>query len=365
MTTSLIYDLYRERPISDTKTISVGHVTEENDCAGRKSIFIKDIDYMGEDAGYFELTPLKADPVDKLVLGTVGYLDHVRVTLYPKPILSFGTNKTIFGSFDYICDYRGGREAICQCGANMISDGWTMYCIHPRCPLTIATRLRRLIDFDLNDPHFSLDFRTIGPDPDLSFVLEEIGEHTIPNRPFQLLEDQNFWGSNYGSLEKTLMNKHCYFATQATFLVPSEFERFVVETTPFSNFDTAPFYHVRQFYGEMENIIQRRDYESTHQTHIIRGFLKCLAIEALSDHVIDQLLVYERNIYNVADPFLIYFYALTHPGEMIKSLGVHPLVAQGIFKEIVNRREEFLEIFSAYVVSKSDARFLIYEDTPF
>ena len=320
--------------------IQVRDVIEKNDCAGKKYIYVTAMESDELISSKFRLTSAYMPAHEKLAIASVAPMDKVSVLYDYKP-----SNPLMVGEyFDNLEDI-SKRDPLCKCGSLMVSDGFDVYCPNDCCALTLATRFERLAEtsFFLN-----IEFEE-------GVELQWFNHHDISitdqmylEKPFMSIQHGLFWGEPGGSLEHTLLTKAPRNLSLATFLVKPLFEDFIeYRQTKISK-------NILNFYGEMDDLINRRDLDSLRQNKLLFEFLWSLGIESLSEDHIRSLINYEKILGNTSDPMVFYAYVFTHPKELIEELGIHYLEASAIYREISRRKYEFCDIFSHYALNEDD-----------
>jgi len=302
-------------------------------------------------ASRFRLTNGYMLPHEKLMLGTVSPMDDVIVV-----VDEHLSNPMVLGEYvDNLSDI-SNREPICRCGSPLVSDGFDIYCPNDQCGLTLLSRLERLG----KTPFFQVNPR------ELQFTDEE---HLVfsadPNyaHPFSIILQPRLWGEAVGTLEHVLLHKKPCSISLATFLVEPLFRSFIdCVSSSFVNYENLHFTTIANFYGHMDELTQRRNYESPIQNRLIREFIWSLGIESLQMDVIERLVVYEKSTGWMEDVMVPYAYLLSHPRELHKELGVHPLEARAIGMEFRRRKYEFADIFVHY--STPEAMADVFKDVP-
>ncbi len=323
--------------MNDRHKITVRDVFERHDCSGKKTV---DITALEEDeivSSRFRLTKAYMFSHDKLMLGTVSPMDEAEVV-----IDEFPSSPIVVG--EYIGNYSdvNTRHPICRCGEPLISDGFDIYCTNDQCGLTLHSKLERLgstefFSFQLSGLH--------GYDKDTVIITDDPGF----THPFNLLLKPQLWGEGIGSLEAALLKKKPCNISLATFLVEPLFADFIDCINPLQPWlDKTMFQNISHFFGSMDEIIARRDYSNARQNKLIKEFIWSLGIEALKEDVINTMVTYEQSLGWMEDVMVPYAYMLSHPKEMVKELGLHPLEATSITAEFKRRKYEFIDIFSHY-----------------
>mgnify|MGYP003387235450 CR=1 FL=1 len=326
--------------------IYVKEVIEKNNCAGKKYICVTAMDTDEIISSRFLLTPAYMPPDYKLTIASVSPMDKVKV-VYD----THQTSPIIIGEYiDNLSDVKN-REPLCRCGTLMVSDGFDIYCPNDRCALTLATRIERLAETNFFKPK---QFNFQGEKELFDHHDISVTESLYYQKPFLVIQNGIFWGEPGGSLENVLLKQKMGDISLATFLIQPLFEEFIQERYSLDTFENTAGGNIFNFYSEMDEFINRRDYDCERQNKLIYEFLWCLGIESLSEHHIQKILDYERFLDNSIDPMLVYAYLLTHPKQLIDEIGVHPLEAFAILKEISLRRYEFFDIFSYYVRNQED-----------
>jgi len=224
----------------------------------------------------------------------------------------------------------------------LVSDGFDIYCPNDQCGLTILTRLERLA----NTSFFSYDKPIDLHETHESVVLTD---DPYFMRPFLPILQPRFWGEAVGSLEHVLLNKPPCSVSIATFLVEPLFRDLLDCISAPINYDNLLLRNIAHFYNTMQKAMQHRDYRDAVQNRAIKEFIWALGIEALQEDVIDKLMMFEQSTGWTEDTLFPYAYMISHPNELTKELGVHPLESRAIALEFRRRMYEFYDIFSYYL----------------
>lgn len=322
--------------------ILVCDVTEQHTCAGRKSILITaQKEYDENITTQFLLTRLPMHPTEKLRLATVDIHDTV-LTESTFPSLH---NPLVEGDYFRIENLTQERTAQCRCGSLLVSDGIDIFCKNPDCPLTVSARLRNLAE----RPFFQEEFLSTYLSP---YELSEFQGIVSRDRPFSLITNSRFWGAPGIDVSYLLQGngglKHGYVSL-ATFLVEPLMQHFL-DTIPYERLGEVQYFYepIQMFYGFMSEMIHHRDYSSPVQNHLLYQFLLGLGIEALRPDVATKMIRFEINTGGGVGVMYPYAWLLTHPNDMSRELGVHPLEAVAITSEVLARHREFSDIFTHY-----------------
>jgi hypothetical protein len=333
-----------------SEVIEVRDVIEKNDCAGKKSFFVTS---MGSDESVksiYQLNSAWMPPESKLELSAVAPLDRVAVvqSLYTPLIVQHdGELVALAGEFIQNHSDPHLRDPVCRCGQRLKSDGFDIHCPDPYCPLSIVMRLQRLAETQF------FDFESVTSDGELvHFHLtdEDFNQYT---RPFFTVTQSLLWGRPGGLIEDYLLTRPLERPNQATFLIPDLFEDFLENPAIPMHLGQVAVSSIQRFYGWMNETVNRRDFNSHAQNRLLYGFLQSLAIEALRPQFIEAIFTYEAQV-GFTDPVMIYAHILTNVNELVKEIGMHPLEAQAIIREIYQRRYEMHDIFRCYALNKSD-----------
>lgn len=332
-----------------TQQITVRNVTEKHDCAGRKYIYITSQSRDETVPSQFELNPRWMFPHEKLLLATVAPEDCVTIENE-----GFSGNFLVWGKYVQNHSDVGTRDPVCRCGSPLFSDGYHIYCPNVNCPLTFMARLERLAKTNLiaeqytqcqmmdryNRPHFvTADY------PELY--------------PFSELLQSKTWvadiGTWYGippSLSDIIFKKASHHhLSMATFLTQQLFIDFLEYNDRFYESNDPFISGVRYFFGAMDELVNRRDFNSHTQNHLISKFMWSLGVESLTEDVIQKMLEVEMGIGIESEVMINYIFFLSHPRDMVQQLGIHPGLASEISREFLLRRHEMYDIFSTYCTS--------------
>lgn len=329
--------------------IVVGSITEEHNCAGKKTIFITDEDE--RDTVFktqYMLNPAYMAPHDKLALSTVDVHDEVMVDIYPLP-------GYLLVSGSYVDNFSNvwSRPPVCKCQHRMVSDGYNLYCRNQECPLTTSKRIERLSKTCFFDQSLQVGVR------DREFY--PLFDNTAYRTPFDILTHPETWGGTSSVINDISPNKnmtltdlilnHKGFVSLATFLVDTLFAEFLDRNCPWMrrDLDDQPLLQsVTNFYGHMTEVTQRRSPDQAWQNDLLKQFIWSLGIESLRLDVIEKMVIYEASLGCEYDTLLPYAYLLNRPGQLVTELGVHPLEAFNITQEFRSRQFEMYDIFSHY-----------------
>lgn len=324
--------------------IVVRDVIEQNDCAGKKYFYVTSMEGDETVQSRFRLTHAYMIPHEKLILASVAPQDKVLVVneFYPCDLL-------IAGTYVHNLSDVSNRDPLCRCGTPMVSDGFDIYCPNDQCPLTLTTRFERL-----GMQTFS-EMETLKYNEETGFIEESATYTDLMNyiQPFAFITNGLFWGYPGGSLEHILLTRSFGNLSLATFLVEPLLRDFIEQFPP-PNANSDTFKGANIFYRDMDELIQRRDLDSVRQNVLLRSFLSALGIESLSDDHIRLMVQYEHDIQGMLEPFLLYAYLLTHPGELMTATGMHRLEAATIMEEVRRRRYELFDIFYHYTNNNAD-----------
>lgn len=330
----------------NVRDVSVRDVIERNDCAGRKTIEVTAMEEDETISSRFRLTHAYMLPREKLALASVAPMDFVSVA-----VDNYGHDPLLLG--EYVANKTDiqNRDPICLCNTQMVSDGFDVYCPNTSCFLTLEARLNRLG----NIVFFSPDAMDFNENLHL-FTHQEISFTDSMNfyKPFFPITQGRFWGEPGGSLAHALRNTKCTDVSIATFLIEPYFHNLVSVIGPHFFKSGIPYANIMRFYGEMDEFVNRRDYDSERQNRLYCCLIQSLGIESLTlDHIHD-LLIYERLNNQHVEPLLATAWALTHPEEMVREMGLHPLEASAIRLEVKRRKDELYLIFQHYVPMNND-----------
>ena len=317
--------------------VDVHDVIEVNNCNGKKVISITDKNGYG--AYRFRLASRYMPPFDKLYLASVLPHDTVRITGYNDIIDETGL---VVGEYNQIISEIGNRIPTCKCGSPMVSDGFDIYCPDQYCFLTIIARMNRLADAELFFDDCDIGDTVYRGGPDNPFVI--IGENPNYNKPFNFITNPKIWGHTH---IEHIFPRYESHINLATFLVEDLFIDFIESNFVHSDFNNDNFAQVAQFYADMDEFINRRNYDNVRQNNFMCEFLWALGIEALTQPMLKSFVQFEMTIDNAANPLYIYLHALLNPTSML-NMGWSPLEAQAIHIEVRNRRDEFHDIFCGY-----------------
>lgn len=326
-----------------TRTIHVDSVIETNNCAGKKYFKVTALEDKHHVKSQFRLTPVYMMPHDKLFLASVAPSDELEVVMDHHQ-----GDLMVIGEFVTKRSPHLHHEALCRCKTALVSDGFDVYCPNQNCPLTLAARLERLdqtiffrsetLPLDLQCGF--LDAHGVGIFDDIKYC-----------RPFHGISNPRVWGLGHQNLTSLLFDQRFGDISLATFLVPSLFEELTQELR---GMDRYVYQNILRFYGEMDELVNRRDTESQKQQLLINGFLWSLGIESLHEEQIVRMASYARHIDDSLDPITVYAYILTHSTEMTQELGFHRLEALSILSEVHRRNHELFDIFAYYANSGLD-----------
>lgn len=312
--------------------IVVRQIMEWHDCTGKKFI---DVTTMGPDeliCSRFRLTSVFMLPQEKLRLSCIAPMDEVGVVVsdYTPHPLVVGEVVTTFMNVD-------DRVAVCRCGASLISDGNDIFCPNKDCGLTLFARLQRLASttflsyYDHNEEYGGF-----------------FSEEPASTNPFSIILQPKMWGEAIHPVEEMLLyHKHGHVSL-ATFLIAPLFTSFLDSIQSPLSYNDVALQGVGDFFGRMEELIQRRDYSLPWQDRLLKSFIWSLGIESLNEDVIDRMILFEKNMGLLAEVMVSYRHLLANPNELIRELRVHPLEAHAINREFHNRRYEFEDIFKHY-----------------
>lgn len=323
--------------------ITVHDVVEQNDCSGKKHIFVTSMEHDEVLRSHFRLTHSYMFPRDKLLLATVAPMDEVVVV-----VEGYLDSPIVLGEYiDNLSDTEK-RPPQCRCGMLLVSDGFEIMCLNKDCALTLASQFSRLA----NTPFFFPE-QSITPE----WYNVHFGENPLSTQPFLPIIQPKFWGQNDGTLEGMLLReaaagKLSRGISIANFLTETLFRDFLETRYPFATAEayehSYEFENLFRFFGDMDELIERRDYSSPRQNHLITHFIWALGIESLSADVISKMLTYETSLGDTNGPMFPYAYLLSHPGYMVSELGLHPLEAREISRQACRKRFELFDIFSHY-----------------
>jgi len=325
-------------------TITVRDVYDTNSVSGKKHISVTSLEQDELVKSLFDMSNRYMFPDQKLFLTTVSPEDVVAVDLtnYSRDLLVVGEFSDIISESNLHT-----RETICKCFQPLVTDGMDVYCTNQQCGLTLASRFKRLAETSLLSSEFNEDIvNYIGPDVDPYMVM---AENPDMDRPFNMITDGRFWGYKDKDLESILLhpNNQSYIDI-STFLIESEFASLIDGTPTLYNSNSFMFRNIGRFYDDMKELKERRDNTSRRQNHLIKEFMWCLGIEALSREIIEALFTYELCMDYPCEPLLPYFYMLNNPAEMTRELGIHYLEAASINREVVSRKHELYDICLNY-----------------
>lgn len=329
------------------KRITVREVIEQNDCSGKKHIFVTAIEEDESAVSRFRLTRAYMFPHEKILLASVCPADVVTV-VYDY----FALDPTLAGEFVSIHSDIGNRDPLCRCGFEMISDGMEIYCPNKHCALTLATRIRRLASTQFTQQEMGY-FDPVTGEEKISI---SINQPVSYYQPFLPISQGIFWGQPGGSLEQIILNRYDLFKdlSLANFLIEPLFRELLENILPLDVNDNHAYLRIEYFYSTMEELTKDRDHNSHHQQMFIYAFMSCLGIESLSSDHIKLMMHYEQNVSGVWTPLLSYAYLLTHPGELVSELGLHPAEATAIVREVNRRSYELSDIFYHYTDKNTD-----------
>lgn len=320
---------------------TVREVLESNDCAGKKYISITSMEEDEFIKSQFSMTDLYMFPHEKLFLSSVSPQDEVKLIYNPSV-----NNPLIMGEFVSITSKTENRDSYCLCKSMLVSDGFNVHCPNPACGLTRSTRIKRLADTPFFTNKSSLDITDYTSNGvECPYMI--MADNPNLNCPFSIITENRFWGNTSSSLEKILLDTK-WTIDLSTFLIESEFNNFLDNFNISLSRNLLSIKNISRFYDGMRELIDRRDYNSINQNTLISEFIWCLGIESISQKMIEGFLNYEMCFDSVESPLLPYIYLLTHPVELVKELGFHPLEASNIYKEVMNRKYELFDIFAAY-----------------
>lgn len=329
------------------KQITVREVIEQNDCSGKKHIFVTAIEEDESAVSRFRLTRAYMFPHEKILLASVCPTDVVTVAYDYFPL-----DPTLAGEFTGIHSDIGNRDPLCRCGIEIMSDGMEIYCPNKHCALTLSTRIRRLATTQFTQQEMCY----FDPQTGEEKVSISINQPVSYYQPFQHIAQGIFWGHPGGSLEQIILNKYNLFKnlSLANFLIEPLFRELLESILPLDANDNNAYLRIEYFYSSMEEFVNNRDYNSHHQQLLIHAFMSCLGIESLSDDHIKLMMDYEQNIGGVWTPLLSYAFLLTHPRELVTELGLHPAEATAIVGEVNRRSYELSDIFYHYTNKNHD-----------
>lgn len=322
--------------------ITVKDVLESHDCAGRKLIQVTS---MAEDEivpARYNLAPGYMTPIEKLILSTVSPMDQVIVEASYSSFMDTVVGEYVGNLFD-----AGERTAVCKCGTPLDCDGYHIYCRNQECPLTMTARIMRLSYTVFFEPHKMQ--QTFCGHPYLDKMsLVSSGSDIYYERPFEAISNPRFWGESIKSLETILLSKPDLHISMATFLTQPLFQEFIENIGTTIPTNSSVFQGLSLFFGMMDQIVFRRDYESNIQNLCLRGFLHGLGIESLTDEIITLLILAEQSLGQLDEVMLPYVYYLSDARALRQELGIIDFVADNIAREFYYRRHEFYDIFLSY-----------------
>jgi len=316
------------------KRIIVGDVFDFNDCGGKKTIDVTDMECMDIVPSVYRMSSNLMLPFQKLALGSVAKEDYVDVELH-----KFTDDPLIAGEYMYNESYTVDRESTCRCSSTLITDGFDVYCPNEKCGLTLLARLNRLGNTTF------LPFSYTGSD--------------YAYTPFKSILDPKLWGYEFDNLDTILLNK-TFDVSLATFLVESLFASFLDHIRTPRAYSNERFQSLYYFFGYMTELINRRDYELEQQNILIKNFIWALGIKNLSPTTINKMLTYEVGMGGGINPLSPYLYLLTRPNAMSGELGIPPIQANLIYQEVYKRRFEIYDIFSNYSTFDSVSEMMVH-----
>ena len=314
----------------------VSEVIETNDCTGRKNYVVVCQEGDEQQRSYFSLPKGFLYGDNRLILSTVARGDIIEAN----PPSLFDELFSI-GEFHSIVDFLGPRYPTCECGAMLSNTGSDLYCPNNECYLTVTARIEQLSRLEMM--HIDRESPPIYV-PD--WALEPLSKTPTYVKPFLCFSAPQQWG-NYQKLSDVVrhINRTLMSIDVAQFYNEDVLSSVFGGTDFIRSLPAVLSHKLGLFYGLLEEVIERRDYNLPDQNYLVMQILESLGIPGLSAQHIDQMVRYEMLSGHSIDPFGIHAGILTRPQIMIHELGWHPLNANLIYMNVQRMAHHLYAVF--------------------
>ena len=325
--------LYQNDNLAMTQTACISRIREHNTCGGRKE-FVFDIENTQGQNTFAILPQAYMEPYDQIQFASLKVNDVVQVR-QTRSVTDSRIQCEIIG-FDHDAST---RLAVCSCHSYLVGDGFHIYCPNPECGMTRHARIERLATtsfFSAANVH--RDFSDEYFDP----------HRQNRSQPFNLLLNPRIWGMGNQPVVSYLLKDTVGEIDLSTFLVENNIVEFITQSGSEMLIGDM-LMQVRDYFGYVQVIRQRRDRDSQEQQEFIKAFLWSLGLESLRPDIIHQMVERDERYDFDIDTFYPYAWYLTKPWQLAVDFNLHPRDINVLAREVIARRFELAAIFNAYL----------------